>query len=224
MVGLAPSKIPLMTVLETTYINPHFKKIRFEGNIIGMDFQVGYAVAVRVSDTEYRNYTASFADTKTGMLEIIVHLHHNAPGATFMAALDVDDTIRVSMPRGKKIYDPAVKKHHIFGDETSLGLACAFLPLLKKGNHSYHFYFELDAENKSVPGLLGIENYSVFEKRETFQNEELIAELLIDIQECNFIITGNALSAQTIRKVLKRNTVKGKIYTQAYWANGKKGL
>jgi len=48
-------------VLETTYINPNIKKIRFKGDIAGMNFQLGYAVLIRINDTEYRNYTISLA-------------------------------------------------------------------------------------------------------------------------------------------------------------------
>src|SRR3546814_14985264 len=67
---------------------------------------------------------------------------------------------------GKKQYEPTIKQHLIFGDETSFGLACSFLPYLKMNQHQFQFYFELDESNFNVPQLLGLENYSVFSKND----------------------------------------------------------
>jgi len=84
MEGLMTSKMPLMEVSETTYINPNIKKIRFKGDIAGMNFQLGYAVLIRVNDTEFRNYTISFSDVKNGIIEIIFHIHGQAAGSLFI--------------------------------------------------------------------------------------------------------------------------------------------
>src|SRR5690554_5766473 len=122
MEDIMTSKMPLMKVLETAYINQNIKRIRFKGDISRMTFKPGYAVLIRVSDTEFRNYTVSFNDPENGILEIIFHVHGQAPGSLFMDSLNVGDEIRISMPRGKNHYDPTVKQQLIFGDETSLGL------------------------------------------------------------------------------------------------------
>lgn len=39
------------------YLGPQIKKIRFQGDISEWSFQIGYASVVRVSETEFRNYT-----------------------------------------------------------------------------------------------------------------------------------------------------------------------
>ncbi|MFT3947900.1 MAG: siderophore-interacting protein [Agriterribacter sp.] len=215
-------------VTETTYINPNIKKVRFQGNLSRMNFEIGYAVLLRVSDTEFRNYTASYSNTEKGILDIIFHIHGNAPGSVFADKLQVGDEVFVSMPRGIKQYVPEVKHQLVFGDETSLGLACSFLPVLKKNKHIFQFYFELDDENKNVPELLGLENYAVFQKKNTFRKEQWIKRLAIfastDWQTANFSLTGNVKSIQTFRRVLKDNDVSGKIITKGYWLEGKKGL
>src|SRR5688572_28673607 len=98
---LLSGKMPLLRVIETAHINPRIKRIRFQGDVKGLNFQIGYAVVVRISDTEYRNYTVSYNDTKTGIVEMIVHLHGNGPGCTFMNKLTTGDEIKLIPPRGK---------------------------------------------------------------------------------------------------------------------------
>jgi len=229
METIMASKMPLMTVTETQYINPFIKKIRFKGNLSGMDFQLGYAVAIRVGDNDHRNYTASFSDIEKGILEITFHLHSDSPGSRFMNNLNVGNKLRISNPRGHKQYDNSVKTQLIFGDETSLGLACAFQPVLKGNQHQFQFYFELDEENKNVPQLLGLENYTIFPKNDTFRNKQLTEQLpIFQTDGClsgNYVLTGNARSIQTLRSVLKQKNIPNKnILVQAYWAEGKMSL
>lgn len=226
--ALLSARMPLMRVDEAVYVNACIKKISLQGDIKGIQFPIGYAVAVRVSDTEYRNYTAVFNDTKNGFLELIIHLHGAAPGSRFMGNLVKGDDIRLVPPRGRKMYNHAVKQQFFFGDETSLALACSFQNVLKKNKHLYQFYFELDPENKNIPGLLGLDNYTVVAKNETFNHVNKVGNLplfqMAGWQQGNFIITGNARSVQTIRKALKQHPVSGSIMVQAYWAEGKTGL
>lgn len=216
-----------MQLLDTAYISPNIKKIRFQGDLSRMNFQIGYANVIRVSNTEFRNYTVAFHDREKGILDILFHIHGNGAGSQYVDLLKSGDRLKISIPRGRKFYEPNVKQQFIFGDETSLGLASAILPFLKENKHQYQFYFELDDENKNVPELLGLENYTVFPKNDTFRNEKEINDLPVfqtsEWQECNFILTGNVKSVQAFRRVLKEKTT-GKIFSQGYWLEGKKGL
>ena len=226
MEDLLASKIPVMKVLEIQRLSPKVKRIRFKGNLSGMNFYLGYAVAVRVSDTEYRNYTPSYSDASAGILEIVVHLHGSAPGSNLMDALKPGDELRISMPRGRKMYDSSFDKHVFFGDETSLGLALAFYTTLKNTQHHYHFYFELDECNTAIPKLLGFDNYTILPKSlflsEAFEEIDVLQSG--NWLTASFILTGNAQSVQKIRQVLKRQPRLGKIHLQAYWAEGRTGL
>jgi NADPH-dependent ferric siderophore reductase len=126
------------------------------------------------------------------------------------------------------VYNEAVKQYFFFGDETTLALACALNERIKKNKALLHFYFELDAENKNIPGLLGLDNYAVFEKNTTFINVDLINELPLfstpGWKDASFFVGGNATSVQTLRRALKQHAVSGSIIAQAYWAAGKTGL
>ncbi len=225
MEGLASYEV---TVSETIYISPNVKKIRFSGNLSRMNFQIGYANVIRVSDTEFRNYTAAYYDTQKGVLDMIIHIHGNGPGSQYIDTLNTGDTLRISIPRGQKQYDPRIKKQMIFGDETTLALASSFLPVLKKHQHDFQFYFELDEANKEAPLLLGFENYTIFPKNGLFRDENQINDLPLfktdGWQTANFILSGNVRSVQTFRRALKNNNVPGKIYAKGYWLEGKTGL
>jgi NADPH-dependent ferric siderophore reductase len=223
----AGSIMPDMRISEAVYISPSIKKIRFQGDISRMNFQIGYANVIRVSDTEFRNYTASYHDVHNGILDIIFHIHGNGVGSRYVDQLQAGDELRISIPRGKKLYSGAIRQQFIFGDETSLGLACSILPILRKNRHQYQFYFELEDEHQNIPELLGLENYTVFSKKNTFRNEQWIADLpVLNADEwatANFILTGNVKSVQTFRKTLKGKS-RGNISSQGYWLEGKKGL
>ncbi|MBB6130620.1 FAD-binding oxidoreductase [Mucilaginibacter lappiensis] len=218
---------PRLTVLEAAYITPTIKKIRFQGDISKMNFLIGGASVIRVSDTDYRNYTVVCQDIEKGILEIIFHIHGNGVGSRYIDTLKTSDELYISSPRGRAPYDPKVKRYLIYGDETSLGLACSLLPFLKKNEHHFHFYFELDEANKNAPRLLGLENFTAFPKNGLFNNEKWIKDLPVfqvaGWQAANFVLTGNATSVQTFRKVLKNATI-GKVIAQGYWLEGKKGL
>lgn len=218
---------PNAKILETYCLSPHIKKIRFQGDISNWNFQIGYASVVRVSETDFRNYTVAYHDTRDGIFDMVFHIHGNGVGSNYIDGLNIGDEIFVSPPRGLKLYNSNVKHQFFFGDETSLGLACSFPPILKQYGHQYQFYFELDDENKNVPNLLGLENCTIFPKNGTFKSENLIHDLPVfqslEWQTANYILTGNVKSVQAFRKVLKSRT-QSKINSQGYWLEGKKGL
>ncbi|MCE7057960.1 FAD-binding oxidoreductase [Algoriphagus sp. AGSA1] len=218
---------PNMKVIETSYIRRRIKLVRFQGDIAKMDFQIGYANVIRVSETELRNYTVALCDTKNGILDFLFHIHGNGVGSEYIDTLEVNDEVYISPPRGKRLFSPEIKQQLFFGDETSIGIACSALPVLKKNKHQYHFFFELGDENRDVPQLLEIDNVTVFSKKETFRNELWVRDLSIfqtpDWKQASFVLTGNVKSVQTFRKVLKDKTI-GKIRAQGYWLEGKKGL
>lgn len=218
---------PNVKVVETQYLSPQIKRIRFQGDISTWNFKIGYASVVRVSETEFRNYTVAFHDKENGLFDIVVHIHGKETGSRFMDNLKTDDELFISPPRGKKLYDPAIKQQFFFGDETSLGVAYALLPLLKKNNHPFQFHFELDEENAAAPKLLELENYTVFPKDHSFRNEKWISNLPLfktdEWNTANFALVGNVKSVRAFRKVLKDKT-QGNIYSQGYWLEGKKGL
>ncbi len=224
---LESSTGPRLTVLATNYITSSVKKITFQGNVYKMDFIIGGASVIRVSETDYRNYTVAHHDIEKGIIEIIFHIHGNGTGSTYINTLKTGDELYISSPRGHRAYDPKVKQYVFFGDETTLGLACSLYSALKQNDHQFQFIFELDDENKDAPKVLGLENHTVFAKDGSFSSEIWLRNLPLfqspEFKTTNFVLTGNVKSVQALRKVLK-NFNTGKILAQGYWLEGKKGL
>jgi len=220
-------KLPLMKVAQTELLSPSVKRIRFYGDFKKLNFKPGSYMDIRVSDTEVRRYSAAFSDTKNGIMDFIVHLHGAHPGSEYMRKLNVGDKISTSILKPHKCYNESSKKYVVFGDETSLALACSIFSVFKENNDEFQFYFELTEENKNIPELLHLENYTVFAKDGAFRNEKWIQNLPVIQEEkwkdAVFILTGNAKSVQTFRKAAKNNS-SAKIVSQGYWMEGKKGL
>ncbi|MCO5247522.1 MAG: FAD-binding oxidoreductase [Chitinophagales bacterium] len=215
-------------VVETKFISTSIKKICLKSGFKKKAFSVGAYIDFRVSDTEVRRYTVSSFDAKKNTIEILVYIHNGTPGCFFMDNLGIGDRIRLNkLNELRKYYNDTKGKYVIFGDETSLGIARSFMPLLKKNQQQFLFYFELDEENRKIPELLEMENYEVFSKTNTFKNQEWIDNLSVfqtsAWENAHFVLTGNVQSVQTFRKVIKEKT-SGKIHVHGYWLKGKKGL
>lgn len=222
------SKLPPSEVVETKYLSPSVKRVRLNGDFKKLHFPVGSFFDFRVTDTDARRYTVSYVDVEKSNLELIAHIHGKGSGSGYMDNLKVGDKVSLNKPHTEqKYYDQSAERFVIFGDETSLALACSFLPILRNKKHPFQFIFELDDENKDIPESLGIENSMVFPKSGLFRNQEWLSGLplleIADWQEAYFVLTGNVKSVQTFRKVIKSNT-KGKVNHHGYWLEGKNGL
>jgi len=222
-------KIPFVEIGKTMYLSPSVKQIQLKGDFKNLAFPVGAFFDVRVSDTDARRYTVAQINEEKDNLELIVHLHGKGCGSDYMRQLETGDTIRLNNPRTEqKYYHETAKKIVFFGDETSLALACSFLPVVKKNKLAIRFIFELHEENKHIPGVLGLENSIIYSKNDLFQDATWIQEHLTILHHENwrdayYVLTGNVKSVQTFRKVIKSNTT-AKIKHHGYWLEGKKGL
>ncbi|MDN3710306.1 FAD-binding oxidoreductase [Myroides ceti] len=106
MITLFGNKLsPNVTVIEITFLSLQIKKIRFQGDISEWDFSIGYASVIRVSETEFRNYTVAYHNKENGVFDIIFHIHGNGVGSKFIESLKVSDKLFISPPRGKKLYE-----------------------------------------------------------------------------------------------------------------------
>jgi hypothetical protein len=149
----------------------------------------------------------------------------------------------MTIPRGTNPYNPTARHQLLFGDETTFGLALSLQPVFKANMHCYHYCFELDEDNFDAPALLGLDNVTLFRKRDrpgrrsplnNFNTSSTFHELpgfssnhKIESEDWaagNFILAGNATSVQIVRKQLKNKNVTGKISAKGYWMAGKTGL
>jgi NADPH-dependent ferric siderophore reductase len=226
---IALSFLRMVRVEESTYLNPRIKKVRLKGDFTSLNFAPGFTISFRVTPTESRHYTVSYADDSKRAIEFISYLHGDAVGANYISHLQSNhQKIKLAVLGSDKQYDPTVEKQLIFGDETSLSLMLSFLPFLKNNGHQFIFYIELEEENKGIPKMMGLCNYKIFPKNAIFRNADQIQQLPIlrntEWADANVILTGNVHCVQNLRKAFKLNDHKGKIYVKGYWLEGKKGL
>lgn len=229
MEGLLKSQFRSVVV---THIEDHFsstRKIRLQGDFNGLSFEPGYAVAFRVSETGYRNYTPCGFDTEQGTCEIIFHIHGNGPGSDWARDLKEGDALRMLIPRGRTVYRSHVSHHVIIGDETTLGLALSIHNKANQQKQSCNSIFELDEpaalEDLQLYGhVTGKEllNKAGRIRQRIFQQQE---DAGMSLDKTAFYVAGNADTMKMVRAELKQMNVPPKnIFSQAYWAEGRTGL
>ena len=219
---LLASRFLEVKVVAVSYPAPAVKRVRFEGYCEAMHYYIGYAVAFRVTALDHRNYTPVMVDDDT--FEIVFHLHGKGPGSLFASRLEVGNTVRMLMPRGRRMFRPAAA-HFVFGDETSLGLIQAIRQEAATQQQAFAGLLELDPGNEDAAGMLQLPHIAK-------GNPAAMASALdahfaggAVAGECMYYLTGNARSIQACRKLLRERGVdNGRILTQPYWVEGKRGL
>ncbi len=226
MESLLSSKFREVEVVETEYINENVKKVRFAADLHGLEFLPGYAVAFRVNEQDYRNYTPYNFDKVRGCFDILFHIHGDAPGSDFGKSLAINDSHKMLVPRGREMFKRDFAYHVAIGDETSLGTALDIKTEVEKRNGTFTGIFELDEREV----LRQLELYGSYSSKNApdkiiGQLSGLINDGAIILGETVFYITGNGKTLQAARNFLKQLGVAGRqIVTQAYWIEGKKGL
>lgn len=224
------AKMPLVTITETAYIHQHLKRIRFEGNFDNISFRTGQPVAIRIDDRNYRNYTPSFFDKAKGICEILFHLHGKGPGSEMADQLHKGDTLRMTTPRGRNLYQPDSSYHFFFGDESTLGLFKNLKDKINEEEQNYIGVLELGEEMMDVPDKLGLMVDCV---PRTDKQAELAVQYLRELDDVlwnlwkggTFYLAGNARSIQEFRRALILKGVSStQIIIQPYWVEGKVGL
>lgn len=207
--SLMASKFLTVTVTRMEYLSPEVKKVCFTGDLSKADFDAGYAVTFRVNALDHRDYTPAVFTKDT--CEIIFHIHGNGPGSTFADNLQVGDTTKMVIPRGRKLYRSEGGPHFFFGDESSIGTLKAIMQEVPCMG-----ILELDESNWHVPAKLGMQ-VDVVQKGSS--------SLDLPNDRAVYVLTGNGESIQSFRKMLKGKGVSSsQIITKAYWIPGKKGL
>lgn len=206
--SLMASKFLTVTVTRVEYLSPEVKRVCFTGDLSKADFDAGYAVTFRVNALDHRDYTPVVFTKDT--CEIIFHIHGNGPGSAFADSLQVGDTTKMVIPRGRKLYREGVE-NFFFGDESSIGTLKAIMQEVPCTG-----ILELDEANWGVPEKLGMQVDVVRKGFSSFAVPE---------RKAVYVLTGNGEAIQSFRKMLReRGVSSGQIITKAYWMPGKRGL
>jgi NADPH-dependent ferric siderophore reductase len=230
MESVFSGQIRKVEVTEISYLNPYLKKITFKGDFANVKFKSGQAIAIRVNETNFRNYTPSYWDSELGVFQVVFHLHGNGPGSTYISNLQLNDTIAIVLPRGFELYKEAHKYHFFFGDETAIGLFQSLQQVIEENGQDYIGILELNKEtlNFKINTNTGLE--IVPASADKAQSAISLLEQLPDRvwalwKDAAFYLMGNGKSIQKFRDALKEKGVNIRnIKTQPYWMEGKFGL
>lgn len=218
-------------ITNVEYLDEKLKRVRFEGDFRKIKFMPGNVVKVRVNDTEYRHYTLSAFDAKTGFCEIVFYLHGLGPGSNWAEGLKMGDRAKLLGPGGKLYYSENRVNHFLFGDETSLGwMKCMEEEAERRGEFFFGFA-ELDESHHDWAERLG-SSVKIVGKSSEFPAQPVIdivkeweEDFWLTAVDTVFYLTGRTKSIQAFRKfLLSKGISSKKIKTEPYWADGKSGL
>jgi len=224
------SKMPVFEVVATDWVSPGIRSIIFQGNLAALNLRPGYAVAIRVSPTAFRNYTPSFIDEAENIFQILAHIHGNGPGALFFENLKPGQQIPVSMARGRKVAESA-SNYFLFGDESTLGLACVLQAHFQSLGKRFYSLLHLDKDQDDLPEVLGLGSYELVQKTDLDQGLHVPGFTILDSSairtwaQAQFILAGNGLHIQRIKKeLIALGISRRQIHAEPYWVPGKVGL
>lgn len=169
-----------------------------------------------------RTYTPFDVDAPTGRLRILGYAHGSGPGSDWLERLRPQDRCAVFGPRRSldllRLGGPLA----VFGDETSIGLACA---LQSRPGHGYtQLVLECDDPVAVQTVLKRLALRAELVQR---GHDEALAQAAERLQAdgFSFILTGRAASIQALRRAMRPWAVPAqRVLSKAYWAPGKTGM
>jgi NADPH-dependent ferric siderophore reductase len=224
----------MITPVEVTsveYFLPELKKIVMKGDLSKMHFTPGNVIEFRVTDTEFRHYTISAFNKESQTCEMLIYLHDRGVGSKWAHNLKAGDKIGMMGPTSRIKYKTDYEAHFIFGDETSIGLMQFMAKEAAQRGQSCYCLAELDEPNRRWLESLAISARIV--EKEYAPAAKFAVEAILEMpagswaqwSSAAFYLTGRAKSIQAVRKALTARGVAMKnIFTEPYWAEGKKGL
>lgn len=199
--------------------SPEFKGLHWEP---GQKLQIAMGSAFVA-----RTFTPIDWDAATGRTRILGYAHGTGPGSAWIRDTGSGDECDVFGPRASLEVGRATAMRIVFGDETSIGLACAL------GRHApdtpQRCLLEVNAvaTARKVLTRLNLDGAELFERAENDAHLEDIERLLpaLAATGSTFVLTGKAPSIQRLRRALKTLGVPAsRLMTKPYWAPGRTGL
>jgi ferric-chelate reductase (NADPH) len=192
----------------------------------------GDKLQVRVAGMSFRTFTP-FRRADDDALELLGHLHGNAPGADWLAAVAPGDRCHLRGPRRSMDLAAIERSTVFFGDETSFGLAMA-LCTTQLGGLDTHFIFEVTdaAEARVVLDALGrgmLRHAWLVESRPDDAHladvEMALTRYAVADSYRHYVVSGKSTSIQQLSRSLRMAGAKpSQMLVKAYWAPGKVGL
>lgn len=222
------------TVVSTEAPADRFRLITLEGPALqGVAWTPGQKIQIAMGSAFVaRTYTPIDWDAVAGRTSLLGYAHGNGddssgPGSRWVRSARPGDPCDLFGPR-KSVDVPDTRAPLVlFGDETSIGLACALMRREHPRPIACHFEVNDAATASRLAATFGIGASALYPRREDdghVREMEATLPALVD-GGATFVLTGKAGTLQRLRQGLKRLAVPpARIVTKAYWAPGKSGL
>lgn len=231
MITVANPWLRQAVVSDMVMLSDEVKLITFKGDFDHENFLPGKIVQFRVDDTNFRHYTLSSFNRQQGLCSVVFYLHGQGPGSQWAANLQVGQEVRFRAGQGKLRYNDQATHHFFFGDETSIGLFHWYKLTALACSHEYFGVLELQPPHEQALHNLGIMVDTVASSitapaaNAIDWMEDMHPDCWANWKHATFYLAGRALSISRFRKYLLQKGVEPRqIRTDAYWADGKKGL
>ena len=174
-----------------------------------------------------RTYTPMDWDADRGRMQFLGFAHGSAPGSHWLREAREGDECHLFGPRPSLDLRPFDGPIAFFGDETSLGLACAAARHDPRRIVSGYFEVDDETESTAVADQLSMGAVHIFQRS---ADDAHLADMEAALPALAgtghaFVLTGKAGTVQWLRQALKQHGVPpGRIRTKAYWAPGKVGM
>jgi NADPH-dependent ferric siderophore reductase len=217
------------TIVAADRLADGFRLITLEGPALrGIRWTPGQKLQVAMGSAFVaRTYTPIEWDSVAGRTRILGYEHGDGPGSAWVRDVEPGDECDLFGPRASLDVGGMAGPLALFGDETSIGLACALAR--GDGPRSIHCHFEVGDVTIAGQVLAGlaIGDAALVERHD---DDEHIAQLeaalpALAAAGASFVLTGRAGTIKRLRQGLKQLAVPtARLVTKAYWAPGKTGL
>lgn len=210
-------------------IAEHFRLITLEGPTLrGVAWIPGQKIQIAMGSAFVsRTYTPIEWNAAAGRTRLLGYAHGDGPGSAWISGARQGDTCDIFGPRRSLDVNALPGPVAVLGDETSIGLACAFLRQGRTRADTCLFEVDNIEAGSRVLARFGLEGAALFGRHGNGAHlDGMEAELpALIARDATFVLTGDATTIQRLRRTLKSLGVPhARLVTKAYWAPGKTGL
>jgi NADPH-dependent ferric siderophore reductase len=231
MLAVANPWLRHAVVSHTAMLTDELKLITFKGDFDHENFLPGKIVQFRVDDNNFRHYTLASFNKQQGQCSVLFYLHGKGPGSHWATHLEPGMEVKFRAGQGKLKYNDQGRHHFFFGDETTIGLYNWYKTTALACSHEYFGILELQPQHEKALQILKIMIDSVDAHLDAPAvnaidwMEDMHPDCWANWKGATFYLAGRAMSVGRFRKyLLNKGVAASQIRTDAYWADGKRGL
>lgn len=216
---LGPIILSESKILKNERLSPHFQLLSVKGKSLRKAQWIpGQKIQIKMKDDSMRSYTPTSWDPVAGVVQTLIFMHGNGPGALW--ARDALPASKATMlgPRKSLTLEANDKIILFFGDETTFGLAHA----LKKHTKDIHFHFFFECsdhlESQLVLNLFDLGNSPLYGINQHEKLATEISRVFKQNPDSRIILSGKQQSIVSLRdKLYLQNILPEKISKKVYW-------